>query len=178
MSNDENQDNTDAPPTEPTITYEVFEAYHKSNPDLDNSEYYKAFPTVKEGTIRYWKSKARTPPTEPTPTTATKPDEVILGLQKQLLDTLIAGADVKAQALAKPFIDKGDLDSAILLLQENAKIQKPLPNTGSVPTPTGTPQLGMAKYMKYNPGSEKITWEIPASVMLDPKKNKELGEYH
>ena len=30
--------------------------------------------------------------------------------------------------------------------------------------------------MKYLPGSEKIEWEIPAEVLLDPEKNKKLME--
>lgn len=178
MSNDNNQEPPKDVPSEPTITYEVFEAFHSKNPDLDNSEYYKAFPTVNTGTIRSWKSKARsTTASITTPQQPTTPDDKVQKLQQQLLDTLLAGADVRAKALAQPFVNKKDFDSAILLLQENAKIQKPAPNMPTIPTPTGTPQPGLAKYMKYVPGSEKISWEIPASELLDPIKNKKLGEY-
>lgn len=177
MSNDNGQEPPQDTPSVPTITYEVFEAFHSKNPDLDNAEYYKAFPTVNTGTIRSWKSRARTITPEPTPSQHATPDDKVKGLQQQLLDTLMGGADVRARALAQPFIDKKDLDSAILLLQENAKQQKPAPNTPTIPTPTGTPKPGLEKYMKYVPGSEKISWEIPATVLLDPEKNKKLGEY-
>jgi len=178
MSNDNGQE----PKPEPTIDFEVFETFYKKNPDLDNKEYYEAFPKVNQGTLRYWKSKARESTSTPTPSqqstsSPTIPDEKVQKLQQQLLDTLMSGADVRAKALAQPFIDKKDLDSAILLLQENAKIQTPAPNTPTIPTPTGMPKPGLEKYMRYVPGSDKISWEIPATVLLDPEKNKKLGEY-
>ena len=173
MSNDNNQDPPQNTPSEPVITFEVFETFHKANPDLDNSEYYKAFPTVKTGTVRSWKSKARSTTIEPTPPVQPTDKDEVLKIKEQFLETLIARADVRTKAL----IDKLDIDSKILVLQENEKQQKPLPNTPSIPTPTGMPKVGLAKYMKYVPGSEKISWEIPASVLLDPKKNKKLGEY-
>ena len=173
MSNDNNQEPPKDQPSEPVITFEIFETFHKANPDLDNSEYYKAFPTVKTGTVRSWKSKARSTTPEPTPPVqATEKDEV-LKIKKEFLETLLTRADVRTKAL----IDKLDIDSKILVLQENEKQQKPLPNSSTIPTPTGMPKPGLEKYMTYVPGSEKISWEIPATVLLDPKKNKQLGEY-
>lgn len=177
MSNDENQEST---PTAPTIDFDVFKAFYDKNPDLDNKEYYEAFPKTSQGTLRYWKSKARESTSVATPSqhpTTKVPDDKVEKLQQQLLDNLMATSDVRGKALAQSFIDKGDKDSAILLLQENAKIQKPDPNTPTIPTPTGMPKPGLEKYMKFNPGSEKISWEIPATVLLDPIKNKKLGEY-
>lgn len=44
--------------TPPKITFEQFKEFFDSNEELDNSEIYKAFPTVNQGTLRGWKSKA------------------------------------------------------------------------------------------------------------------------
>ena len=41
------------------ITFGQFNEFYKVNNDLDNAEIYKAFPTVKEGTLRSWKAKAK-----------------------------------------------------------------------------------------------------------------------
>lgn len=164
-------------PSEPVITFEVFKAFYDKNIDLDNAEYYKAFPTVNTGTVRSWKSRARTPKTEPEPPKQPTDKDKIVEMQKQFYETLMATADHKTKGFAKVFYDKGDIDSALVILQENAKNQPPMPNAPTIPTPTGIPKLGLEKYMKYVPGSEKISWEIPASVLLDPEKNKKLGEY-
>ena len=178
----ENQEGQEPPqdiPSEPTVTYDVFEVYYKGNPDLDNAEYYQAFPSVNPGTIRSWKSKAKTKATaEPSSqqSTSTPPKEP-LQVEKDFLETLKAIASPQAKGYAKIFEDKGDIKSAILVLQEDVKNQKPMPNMPGIPQPTGIPKVGLAKYMKYTPGIDKISWEIPMSELLDPEKNKKLGEY-
>ena len=101
----------------------------------------------------------------------------VLDVEKNFLDTLKAIASPQARGYAKIFEDKGDIKSALIVLQEDVKNQKPMPNTSSIPQPVGMPKVGLAKYMKYRPGSEKISWEIPMSVVLNPEKNKKLGEY-
>lgn len=103
--------------------------------------------------------------------------EGVLELQKQLYDTLLATATPEAKGYAGVFEKKGDMDSAILILQESAKNKQPAPNTSSLPQPVGVPKIGLAKYMRYVPGTDKISWDIPMSVLMDPKKNKQLGEY-
>jgi len=173
MSNDDSQEPPKDQPSEPIVTFEVFEVFHKNNPDLDNAEYYKAFPSVKQGTVRSWKSRVRTTTTEPTPPVQPTEKDEVLKIKEEFLESLIARADIRTKAL----IDKLDIDSKILVLQENEKQQKPMPNMPGIPTPTGMPKVGLEKYMTYVPGSEKISWEIPASVLLDPEKNKKLGEY-
>ena len=45
--------------TPPKITFEQFKEFFDSNEELDNSEIYKAFPTVNQGTLRGWKSKVK-----------------------------------------------------------------------------------------------------------------------
>ena len=101
----------------------------------------------------------------------------VLDVEQNFLDTLKAIASPQAKGYAKIFEDKGDIKSALIVLQEDVKNQKPMPNSSSIPQPVGMPKIGLAKYMKYRPGSEKISWEIPASVVLDPEKNKQLGDY-
>ena len=49
----------------PKITFGQFNEFFKVNSDLDNSEIYKAFPSVKEGTLRSWKAKAKTEAEKP-----------------------------------------------------------------------------------------------------------------
>jgi len=173
MSNDNNQETPQDKPSDPVITFEIFEKFHSSNSDMDNAEYYKAFPSVKEGTIRSWKSKVRSNSSEATPPERSTEKDKVLDLKEQLLDTLMARADVRT----KTIIEKLDIDSKIIVLKENETQQKPMPNAPTIPQPIGMPKLGLQKYMKFVPGSEKISWSIPASVLLDPIKNKQLGEY-
>jgi len=173
MSNDENQEPPQDQPSDPVITFEMFDKFHSSNTDLDNAEYYKAFPTVKQGTIRSWKSKVRSSTEEPTPPEQSTEKDEVSDIKNQLLDSLLVRADVRT----KTIIEKLDIDSKILVLRENEKQQTPMPNAPTIPQPIGMPKLGLQKYMKYTPGSEKISWSIPASVLLDPIKNKQLGEY-
>ena len=46
-------------PEAPKITFEQFKEFFKANRGLDNVEIYKAFPSVKQGTLRSWKAKAK-----------------------------------------------------------------------------------------------------------------------
>ena len=63
----------------PKITFGQFNEFYKVNSDLDNAEMYKSFPTVKEGTLRSWKAKAKnlteTPPPEEVPDIPETPEE-------------------------------------------------------------------------------------------------------
>lgn len=49
-------------------------------------------------------------------------------------------------------------------------------NNPSVPRPLGSKRLKIEKYMKYVPGTDKIEWNIPMSELMNPEKNKSLGE--
>ena len=101
----------------------------------------------------------------------------ILDVERDFLETLKGIASPQARTYAKIFEEKNDIKSALLVLQEDVKNQKPMPNMPGIPQPTGIPKVGLAKYMKYTPGIDKISWEIPMSELLDPEKNKKLGEY-
>lgn len=132
----------------------------EENPPLSNIEKYNA--KVKEEGI--------------------KPDipKKVLELQTNLYDTLLATATSEAKGMSKIFKDKGDMDSAILILQESRKnnAAKPSPNTSSIPQPVGIPKVGLSKYMKFVPGTDRIEWNIPMSELMDPEKNKKLGDYN
>jgi len=106
-----------------------------------------------------------------------KVSEKVKELQMNLYNTLLANTSPEAKGYAEIMKDKGDMDSAILILQESVKNKKPAPNSSSIPQPVGIPKVGLAKYMRYVPGSDKIEWNIPMSELMDPEKNKQLGDY-
>ncbi len=84
----------------PKITFGQFNEFFKVNSDLDNSEIYKAFPTVKEGTLRSWKAKAKTEaekppevPEEPAPETEVpeeEPDKETIPMTEKEIADLVA----------------------------------------------------------------------------------------
>ena len=49
-------------------------------------------------------------------------------------------------------------------------------NNPSIPKPTGEGRLQIERFMKYVPGTDKIQWDIPMSEVMDPEKNKKLGQ--
>lgn len=173
--NNNSQEGTENGASTPIITFEVFESFYAANSDLDNNEYYKAFPTVNAGTIRSWKSKARANGSEPAPNQQQTPEDKANVWRDELIESLSNQVDNRTKELIKDL----DPDSKVLVLKEQIKqlAAHPAPNNPSIPNPTGRPKMGLEKYMKYVPGSDKLEWEIPATVLLDPIKNKKLGEY-
>jgi len=175
MSDNKNGQNDESGASEPIITFEIFETYHAENPNLDNVEYYKAFPTVNTGTIRSWKSKARTSGSEPPSSQQATPADKENLWRDELIQSLENQADYQTKEIIKDL----DPESKLLVLKARVELNKkhPSPNTSSIPTPVGNVKMGIEKYMKFVPGSGKIEWSIPASVILDPIKNKKLGEF-
>ena len=91
--NEEQEESTEKTPK---ITFGQFNEFYKVNSDLDNAEMYKSFPTIKEGTLRSWKAKAKAeveappeeemeeePPEEPE-------EEVQTPMTKKEIDDLVA----------------------------------------------------------------------------------------
>jgi len=78
----------------PKITFGQFNEFYKVNNDLDNTEIYKAFPSVKEGTIRSWKAKAKAeaeaPPPELEEEEPEPEEEVPTPMTKKEIDDLVA----------------------------------------------------------------------------------------
>lgn len=74
------------------ITFGQFNEFYKVNNDLDNAEIYKAFPTVKEGTLRSWKVKAKAEAeAPPEPKVVEEPEEEEkTPMTKKEIDDLVA----------------------------------------------------------------------------------------
>lgn len=165
---------------EKKITYEMFEVFYKTNPDLDNKEYYEQFPTINQGTVRNWKSKAKKPVASTTPPIVpTGTDEEIKieveALKLKLKDKIpqyILDMDVD------PHTHKKLIQNA-LIAQTTATPNQTAPNTPILGIPIGgARKRGIDKYLTIDPERHEINLSIPASVVFDPEKNKKLGEYN
>ena len=68
-----------------------------------------------------------------------------------------------------------DLDPAsqLLVLKTNSE-RNADPNTSSIGTPIGRQKMPLEEYMVYNQSKDKIEYNIPASVLMNPKNNKKL----
>ena len=79
----------------PKITFGQFNEFYKVNNDLDNAEIYKAFPTIKEGTLRSWKAKAKAEAEAPPEEVEEElPEEIVeeekTPMTKEEIDDLVA----------------------------------------------------------------------------------------
>ena len=68
-----------------------------------------------------------------------------------------------------------DLDPAsqLLVLKTNSE-RNADPNTSSIGVPIGRQKMPLEEYMVYNQSKDKIEYNIPASVLMNPKNNKKL----
>lgn len=168
---------------EEVITYQIFESYFKENSDLDNKEFYEKFPKVNQGTIRNWKAKAK----KSVDKAETIP-QVPPGSDKQM-KTTIEALKITLKGRVPGFIlqvDDLDLKSQFIVLTNAAKNlpEQKQANTPIIPIPLGG-QKGKRVIDKYltitpnlsNPKLSEINLEIPASVALNPEKNKKLGDW-
>lgn len=66
-----------------------------------------------------------------------------------------------------------DPESQLMVLKAHAdKIKDP--NQSSIPVPIGREKEPLEEYMIFNPTKETIEYNIPASVLMNPNKNKRL----
>lgn len=181
QDNKDSEDVHDAVST-PSITFDVFKAYYKENTDLDNIEYYKAFPTVNSGTIRSWKAKAKTQLESEPPQTVQTPQDQPVKDNKYLTELVEV---LKRTTRINPKLLEGlDLASQYKILQNVSSEQKPDPNI-KVFTPAGgaSQKLGIEKYMKIDEkafrehGFGTVEISIPASKLYKPDESKKLKEY-
>ena len=94
-------------------------------------------------------------------------------LLQELLKVYKSRADKETVAVIKDLA----IEDQITVLKAKEKNKPPEPNTPSIPTPVGAVKTGLEKYLKiHNPYTGELQWEIPASVLLNPEKNKKLGE--
>lgn len=95
---------------------------------------------------------------------------------KELLDELLTTYKSRADKQTIEIIKDLDIESQIKVLKAREKTKAPDPNTPSIPTPVGPVKNGLEKYItKHNPWSGELEYQIPASVLMNPEKNKQLG---
>ena len=164
------------------MNYKEFKEYYDENPDLDNLEYYEKYPETNKSTIRSWKSRAGKPieivdPTE-TEIDNAKGFEEQTDYLLQLLMTQTGSKESEFKGL--------DKNSQLILLKNRKSAQdketkksKPGSNSGILPAPLppgrSNQEFGIDKYIEFDKQKNEIRMEIPMEVLLDPKKNKNLG---
>lgn len=162
-----------------TISYNEFVAYYENNPDLDNAEYYERFPETNKSTIRSWKSRLANIEPE-IQEEEVKQSEGYEEIEKEYIKLLMTQTDSKESEF------KGvDNKSKLLILKNRVAGQKEnnkkIPANSTIlglPKPIGQNQkeYGLDDYITFDGNKNEIRMQIPMNVLLDPKKNRALGE--
>jgi hypothetical protein len=163
------------------ISYNEFEAYYENNPDLDNAEYYERFPETNKSTIRSWKSRLAHIE-EPVLEEDVKQSEGYEEIEGEYIKLLMTQTDSKESEF------KGvDNKSKLLILknrvasQNENKLNKKRPLNTTIlgqPAPIGQnkKRFGIDDYITFDGNKNEIRMQIPMDVLLNPKKNRGLGE--
>ena len=164
------------------MSYEQFKDFHVKHPDLDNSEYYAEFPETNKSTIRSWKNRIRTPKPIPLPTKEEAAE--YQGLEEEMVKMLCTQTNTPLTE-----IEGVDNKSALIILRNKAKNQalqeanqtKSRTSNSSIlpsPAPIGQSkeQFGLDPYINFDLPRNEIRMEIPWDVLIDPEKNRRLGE--
>lgn len=164
------------------MSYEEFSEFHKKHPDLDNAEYYAEFPETNKSTIRSWKNRIRTPK-ETIPLPTQQEAEKYQGLEEEMVKLLCTQTNTPVSDL-----EGVDNKSALIILRNKMKNQQlqqvEKPSRGSnapiLPTPApigqGGKKFGLDPYIDFDGVKNEIKMEIPWDVLMDPEKNRMLGE--
>ncbi len=168
---------SEPPPERPT--YNKFKEFYDKHPDLDNSEYYAEFPTGNKSTIRSWKNRAAFIAPDTPPPTADKQD--FDAMQAEYIKILMT----QTGANEKEF-EGVDGKSKLLILKNRLraqKEQKPPSRAGNSPIlPSPKPigqsneKFGLDDYIEFDEVKNEIRMEFPLDTLLDPEKNRRLGE--
>ena len=174
------------------MKYEEFLEFHDKHPNLDNLEYYAEFPETNKSTIRSWKNRARQPitpilpPTKPAitpPLPTQQAAEGFVGYDEELVKLLCTQTNTPYNEF-----EGIDVKSAIMVLKaklRNAQLQEPTkpnraPNSPILPSPKpigqNKKQFGIDPYIVFDDAKNEIRMEIPWDVLMNPEKNKALGE--
>ena len=164
------------------MSYEQFKEFHDKHPDLDNGEYYAEYPEVNKSTIRSWKSRAAKPIETPLPTK--QEAEAAQGWDEEMVKLLCTQTKTPYNEF-----EGVDTKSALMVLkmklknQQNQEPTKPIPrasNSSILPTPAPIGQnkkrFGLDPYIVFDDVKDEIRMEIPWDVLMDPEKNRALGE--
>lgn len=164
------------------MSYEQFKEFYEKHPDMDNAEYYAEFPETNKSTVRSWKTRLNKPIEIPEPTPAQVSEAQ--GFDEEMVKLLCTQTKTPYNEF-----EGVDTKSAMIVLKAKLKNmqlqemdQKPnrssnapiLPN----PTPIGqnVKKFGIDPYITFDKLKDEIRMEIPWDVLMNPEKNKALGE--
>jgi hypothetical protein len=164
------------------VSYEEFKEFHDKHPDLDNAEYYAEFPETNKSTVRSWKSRAAKPIIDTPPPTEDEANASNVGYDQEMIKLLATQTNTKLSEL-----EGLDDKSAIIVLKNkmrNLQAQEPEKKTRASnapilpqPNPIGQKKkFGIDPYIIFDDVKNEIKMEIPWDVLMDPEKNKALGE--
>ena len=165
-------------------TYVEFKEFYDKHPDLDNGEYYAEFPTGNKSTIRSWKNRAAfKPPVESATTPPPEPpsnNKDFDAMQVEYIKVLMNQTNSNESEF-----EGVDAKSKLLILKNRLRAQKEQkPSRGSNapilpnPRPIGqsNEKFGLDDYIVFDDVKNEIRMEFPLDTLLDPEKNKRLGE--
>lgn len=89
------------------------------------------------------------------------------------LQEAIDARKLQAPQYVLNLLEKLDPESQLAVLKAHSE-KNADPNTSSIGRPIGRDKDPLEEYMDYNPNKDTITYNIPASVLMNPKKNKTL----
>lgn len=165
---------------DPKPTYVQFKEFYDKHPDLDNGEYYAEFPTGNKSTIRSWKNRAAfiaPPPVKGIPASDNKEFDA---MQAEYIKILMNQTNSKESEF-----EGVDGKSKLLILKNRLRAQKDTPpprgsNAPILPNPKPIGQsnekFGLDDYIVFDDVKNEIRMEFPLDTLLDPEKNKRLGE--
>lgn len=161
-------------------TYDKFKVFYDKHPDLDNGEYYAEFPTGNKSTIRSWKNRAAyvaPPPVKGIPASDNKDFDAMQAEYIKILMNQTNSKEAEFQGV--------DAKSKLLILKNRLRAQKETPpprgsNAPIIPIPKPIGQsnekFGLDDYIVFDDVKNEIRMEFPLDTLLDPEKNKRLGE--
>ena len=164
------------------MSYDEFKEFHEKHPDMDNAEYYAEFPETNKSTIRSWKTRINKPIEIPEPTPAQVSDAQ--GFDEEMVKLLCTQTKTPYNEF-----EEVDTKSAMIVLKaklKNAQLQEAeqKPSRGSntsilpAPKPIGqnVKKFGLDPYIEFDKIKDEIRMEIPWDVLMNPEKNKALGD--
>ncbi len=164
-------------PSEVSITFEQFSAFYKDNTGLDNSEYYKQFPNVNQGTIRSWKAKAKKQIAEESTSQQSTPQDNDRSLDRHIDNLLEAINKIPGQHFDESLLEGLDNNSQYRLLENYQKRLEENQSTANHPVVPdnilGSQENWIDDFSTIDGVNHKISIRIPASEMVK-KANEKL----
>jgi hypothetical protein len=163
---------------EVSVSYDDFKIFANNNPGSDNADFYKAFPSKPQSTIRRWKVKylsskqpVQKPPEQQKPKVES---ETLIANNKALMQgTMFTEKNFKG--MSQIAINK------FLLNFRNKKKEEPDEEDSNSPivgTPVGSGRQKMYidQFLTMDPKMKRIDFEAPASIVFGQHKNRKEAE--